>query len=396
MKTWALTLCAVLSTALLGGCAGPATMARDAPPAVLHDQLFQPPAAPVDADHVFALNDDMRLYLQREIGGGNGHGTGGKDVRRVLFDALYRKDKLKLEYDSAMTRNAAQTFEARAGNCLSLAIMTAALARELNLPVQFQQIEVDESWSRSGNLYFASNHVNLAMGKQRTRYADGISVDMSNSLVVDFIPIPPKARENAKPLEEQTIIAMYLNNRAAELMAQGKLDDAYWSVRKAIEQDPLYLNVYNTLGVIYQHHGDRLEAEQALRYALSQAPDNTIFLANLAQTLESQGKMAEAATLRVRLARLEPYPPFHFFNLGQEAMAQGDYVRARDMFERELERVPDYHEFHFWLALANYKLGNLKLAETQMAHALENSTTRGDHDLYSAKLDRLRAYEARH
>ncbi|CAN7726265.1 tetratricopeptide repeat protein [Duganella sp. LjRoot269] len=398
MKTWALTLCAVLSTALLGGCAGPATVARDAAPPVFHDQLFQPPAAPVDTDHVFALNDDMRLYLQREIGGNGGSGRllGGKDVRRVLFDALYRKDKLKLEYDSAMTRNAAQTFAARAGNCLSLAIMTAALARELNLPVQFQQVEVDESWSRSGDLYFASNHVNLAIGKQRTRYADGISVDMSNSLVVDFIPIPPKARENAKPLEEQTIIAMYLNNRAAELMAQGKLDDAYWSVRKAIEQDPHYLNVYNTLGVIYQHHGDRLDAEQTLRYALSQAPDNTIFLANLAQTLESEGKMDEAAVLRVRLAQLEPYPPFHFFNLGQEAMARGDYKRARDMFERELERVPDYHEFHFWLAMANYQLGNLKAAESQLAHALENSTTRGDHDLYSAKLDRLRAYEARH
>jgi Tfp pilus assembly protein PilF len=398
MKTWALSFCAALSAVLLGGCAGPATMARSAAPPLFHDQLFQPPAAPVDTDHVFALNDDMRQYLQREIGTSNANGRllGGKDVRRVLFDALYRKDKLRLEYDSAMTRNAAETFQARAGNCLSLAIMTAALARELNLPVQFQQVEVDESWSRAGNLYFASNHVNLALGKQRTRYADGISVDMSNSLVVDFIPIPPKARENAKPLEEQTIVAMYLNNRAAELMAQGKLDDAYWSVRKAIEQDPRYLNVYNTLGVIYQNHGDRADAERALRYALSQAPDNTIFLANLAQTLESQGNMAEAGVLRARLAQLEPYPPFHFFNLGQEAMAQGDYVRARNMFERELERVPDYHEFHFWLAMANYQLGNLKAAETQLAHALENSTTRGDHDLYSAKLDRLRAYEARH
>ena len=399
MKAWVSILCAALSAALLGACAGPATMARDTAPPLFHDQLFEPPATPVDTSRVFALSDDMRRYLQREIGGGNsanGHASGGRDVRRLLFDALYRKDKLKLEYDSAMTRNAAQTFEARAGNCLSLAIMTAALARELSLPVLFQQVEVDESWSRAGDLYFASNHVNLALGKQRTRYADGYSVDLSNSLVVDFIPVPPQARENAKPLEEQTVIAMYLNNRAAELLSQGKLDDAYWSVRKAIEEDPRYLNVYNTLGVIYQHHGDPLEAEQTLRYAMSQAPDNTIFLANLAQTLESEGKTAEAATLRVRLAQLEPYPPFHFFNLGQEAMAHGDYTRARDMFERELERVPDYHEFNFWLALANYQLGNLKAAETQMARALENSTTRGDHDLYSAKLDRLRAYEARH
>ncbi|MFS2005005.1 tetratricopeptide repeat protein [Duganella sp. CT11-25] len=387
MKSWAIILCA----ALLSACASLSPV-RTPPPQVFHDQLFQPPSAPIDTSSVFALSPRMRAYLQQEISLAH-----GKDVRRQLFDALYRKDKLQLEYDSAMTRNASQTFDARAGNCLSLAIMTAALARELNLVVQFQQVQVDESWSRSGNLYFASNHVNLSLGKQRTEhnpYSGGYNVDLSNALTVDFIPIPQKSRENARPLEEHTVIAMYLNNRAAEQLAAGKVDDAYWSVRKAAEVDPRFLNAYNTLGVIYQYAGHFEAAEQTLRYAQSQAPDNTIFLSNLAQTLESANKLDEAAVVRARLVQLEPHPPFHFFNLGQEAMKLGDYERARKMFERELERVPDYHEFHFWLALANYQLGNLRAADTHMARALENSTTRGDHDLYAAKLDRIRAYEA--
>jgi Tfp pilus assembly protein PilF len=384
MKPWALILCA----ALLGGCAG--LQPRTPPPQLFHDQLFQPPANPVDTSRVFALSAGMKAYLQREISLSH-----GKDVRRQLFDALYRKDKLKLEYDSALTRNASQTFDARAGNCLSLAIMTAALARELNLVVQFQQVDVDEAWSRAGNLYFAANHVNL--GKQRTErnpYSSGYNVDLSNSLTVDFIPIPEKARQSARPLEEHTIIAMYLNNRAAEQLAGGQIDEAYWSARKAAEVDPLFLNAYNTLGVIYQHGGHQEAAEQTLRYAQSQAPDNTVFLSNLAQTLESGHKLEEAAVVRARLVKLEPHPPFYFFNLGQEAMKLADYGRARKLFERELERAPDYHEFHFWLALAYYQLGNLREADIHMARALENSTTRGDHDLYAAKLDRIRAYEA--
>ena len=386
MKSWALILCA----ALLSACAG--TQVRTPPPQVFHDQLFQPPSAPIDTSRVFAITADMRAYLNREI-----NLARDKDVRRQLFDALYRKDKLQLEYDSAITRNASQTFDARAGNCLSLAIMTATLARELNLTVQFQQVEVDESWSRSGNLYFASNHVNLSLGKQRSNrnpYFSGYNLDLSDPLTVDFIPIPPKARQTARPLEEHTVIAMYLNNRAAEQLAVGQVDNAYWSARKAAEVDPQFLNAYNTLGVIYQHGGHFEAAEQTLRYAQSQAPDNTIFLSNLAQTLESQFKLDEAAVVRARLVQLEPHPPFHFFNLGQEAMKLGDYARARKMFERELERVPDYHEFHFWLALANYQLGDLRAADSHMARALENSTTRGDHDLYAAKLDRIRAYEA--
>ena len=75
-------------------------------------------------------------------------------------------------------------------------------------------------------------------------------------------------------------------------------------------------------------------------------------------------------------------------------MRAGDYERARKLFQRELDRSPDYHEFHFWIAVASFKLGDLAQADLHMKQAMENSTTRGDHDLYAAKLDRLKAYEA--
>jgi len=389
MKPWALILSAA---ALLSGCAGQQIARTPPPPHLFQDQLFQPAKNPVDTERVFAVTPEMRTYLRREV-----NENVDKDVRRQLFDALYRRDKLQLEYDSAMTRNAAQTFEARAGNCLSLAIMTAALAQELHLKVQFQQVQVEEAWSRSGNLYFASNHVNLLLGTRnlsRSPFTGGYTIDLADSLTVDFIPIPPKVRENAKPLEDYTVLAMYLNNRAAEMLANGQVDDAYWAARKSAETDPEFLNAYNTLGVIYQHHGDLAAAEASLRYALSQAPNNTIYLSNLVQTLLTENKQDEAGVLRERLAKLEPYPPFYFFNLGQDAMRQGDYVRARDMFRRELDRAPDYHEFHFWLAVADYQLGDLRAADKHMTEAMKNSTTRGDHDLYAAKLDRIKAYEA--
>lgn len=389
MKPWAMLWCA--AALLVGGCATQSPAQRAPASELFHDQLFKAPAAPIDTNAIFALSDRMRDYLKHNLV----HRGAGQDARRALFDALYTRDQLKLEYDSAMTRNAAETFDARAGNCLSLVIMTAALARELNFTVQFQQIQMDESWSRSGNLYFAANHVNLVLGKKRTSYLDGYQVNNANALTVDFIPIPPKARETARLLEEQTIVAMYLNNRAAELLSAGSIDDAYWAARQAVQADPAFMNAYNTLAVIYQSHGDQMQAEQTLRHALRYAPNNTIYLSNLAQTLESLHRPAEAAAVRERLARLEPYPPFHFFHLGMEAMYLGDYVRARNLFERELERSPDYHEFHYWLAVSHYHLGNLRAADKHMKKALENSTTRGQNDLYAAKLDRIRAYEAK-
>ena len=389
MKPWAMLWCAVAFC--VSGCATQTTAQRAPVSELFHDQLFKAPAAPIDTASIFALSDRMRDYLKHNLG----QRGSVQDTRRALFDALYTRDQLKLEYDSAMTRNAAQTFDARAGNCLSLVIMTAALARELNFTVQFQQIYMEESWSRSGNLYFASNHVNLVLGKKRTSYLDGYQVNSAAALTVDFIPIPPKARETARLLEEPTIVAMYLNNRAAELLSAGSVDDAYWAARQAGQADPAFMNAYNTLAVIYQNHGNPMQAEQTLRHALRYAPDNTIYLSNLAQTLDSLQRPAEAAAVRERLARIEPYPPFYFFHLGQEAMQLGDYQRARNLFERELERAPDYHEFHYWLAVSHYQLGNLRAADQHMKKALENSTTRGHHDLYAAKLDHIRALEAK-
>jgi transglutaminase-like putative cysteine protease len=90
-----------------------------------------------------------------------------RGYQQGFIDALYTKGKLKLEYESAVTRNAAEAFDARAGNCLSLVIMTAALAKELGFPVRYQRVYVDDTWGRSGDFYF-SGHVNLSLGGGRS------------------------------------------------------------------------------------------------------------------------------------------------------------------------------------------------------------------------------------
>jgi hypothetical protein len=58
---------------------------------------------------------------------------------------------------------------------------------------------------------------------------------------------------------------MFMNNRAAEELAQGRVHEAYWWLRGAHAQDPGFANLYNTLGVVYRHHGALAEAEQALQ-----------------------------------------------------------------------------------------------------------------------------------
>ncbi|UMR31239.1 hypothetical protein MJ904_03045 [Massilia sp. MB5] len=380
MKRLIVLVCALLLSACSSTAIHPA-----APPAaqLFSDSSFAAASADVGADQILAATPAMKRYVDEAL-----RSQRDKPPHRALFDALYRRDQLKIEYDSATTRTAAQTFEARSGNCISLVIMTAALAREMGLQVQFQSVYVDESWSRSGSLYISSGHVNIVLGRNKM-FQTGY--DASAYLVIDFLPPADIRSLDARPIDEKTVLAMFMNNRAAESLVEGKLDNAYWWARGAILQDPDFYSAYNTLGVIYKQHGDLAMAERTMRYMAQLTPSSTVPLYNLARILDSMGRDAEAKTVREQLARMEPNPPFHYFNLGLKAMEEGQYFKARALFAREVERQPGYHEFHFWLALAAYKLGDLRLADKHLKLALENSTTRRDHELYAGKLERLRA-----
>ncbi|HTT13179.1 MAG TPA: tetratricopeptide repeat protein [Burkholderiaceae bacterium] len=367
---------------LLAACAAPPV---EVPDYLLRDELFAAPVGRVSADDLFALSDEMRRFANTEIAAKLR--MSGRP--RGLFEALYSRGHLRVEYDAAVTRTASQAFAAEAGNCLSLAVMTAAFAKELGIRVRYQAALDEAFWSRSGDLYVRNGHVNLMLGSSvndigASRY--------EQQVIVDFLPPEDLRGLRTRPIGEPTVVAMYMNNRATESLVDGRLDDAYWWVRGAIHADPGFDKAYNTLGVIYHRHNDLPQAERAFRYVLERHQASTAALSNLTQLLLEQRRGAEADALHRELARFEPDPPFFFFNLGQQAMARGDFKAARDLFAKEVSRDPYYHEFHFWLAVADFRLGDNERARKHLELALENSTTRRDRDLYAAKLAWIRAH----
>ena len=384
MKNLSALCLTLLLPTILAACVSAPVMQQ--PTHLFADKLFSPPSERINAADVFAASDKMRSYLKNDIAGL----LQAKGPQQGLIDLLSNKSQLQIQYDSATTRNAAQTFEERAGNCLSLVIMTASLARELGMSVYFQSVFVDETWSRSGGMFFTIGHVNLTVGK---RYHDIKSrIDDNVMITIDFNPPIENKSYHTWAITEKTVLAMYMNNRGAEALARGQVNDAYWWLREAIIQDPTFLSAYNTLGVVYRRNGNLAEAEQALKFALARDADNSQIMSNLAMVLNETGRATQANDLMAKVERRQPFAPFHFFTLGAEAMKAGDFKTARDMFRRELARDPYNHEFHFGLAMALARLGEMAESRRHMATALDFSTTRREHDLYAAKLDRMKGF----
>ena len=88
----------------------------------------------------------------------------------------------------------------------------------------------------------------------------------------------------------------------------------------------------------------------------------------------------------------KPIGPFHYFNLGRAAMEQENFKLARELFEKEVARADYQAEFHYWLALANFKLGDIEPARKHLTLAIENGMTRNDRELYAAKLAWLQTH----
>lgn len=369
----------VLVTAALSGCAG--VPISETPRHLFADARFQPPNEPVTADDLFVLSQPMRAFAEREVR----HAIERSGTHLGMFQTL--KNQLSLDYDASGSRPASQTFELRAGNCISLVVLTAAFAKYLAIPVQYQSVVGQSTWMRSGGFALYSGHVNLKVGSTEDAAPGGRGF---NWLTIDFLASPAAASFAARSVSEPSLIAMYQNNRAAEALVGGDLDTAYWWGRAAVEADPTFLAATNTLGLIYLRHGDAREAEDAFRYVLRREPANTKALTNLAHLYARLGRRQEAVEVRRRLAALEPFPPFHFLDQGNAAMKRGDLNSAVALFKRELKRLPYNDEVHFALARAESLLGDLRDARKHLALAERYSPTRGQRDLYSAKLARLR------
>ncbi len=379
---WRLIL-VVLGSALCAACATPPP--PPTPTTLFDDRLFGPPTQPVSPDEVFALSPAMLEFAQKNLSALQRM----SDPRRALIEVMYQKSGLQLSYDATRTRSAAEAFEAREGNCLSLVIMTAAFAGWLDLHVGFQAVLTEESYSRNGGLVMASQHVNLELGPPPVRPA--VTRSTHDSLVVDFLPPSELRGVRTRVLEARTIVAMFFNNRAAEALAGGRIDDAYWLAREALRQDPSYTNAANTLGVVYQRAGHEPQAEAALRHALAHEGSVVNALSNLLPLLQRQQRHSEAEAVAARLAQLQPVPPFQRLEEGRMAMAAGHFQRARELFQQELRLQPYQDEVHFWAAQAAWRLGRPAEAARHMGYARDYSLDRGSQARYGAKLEALRS-----
>ena len=357
---------AFLVGAVLLGLIGCTTPPPAPPVAQLpwHDEIFGYDAASVETtrNSLFALGPDLERRLKEHAV----QGLSSRQQLNYLLDLLYGTKRERFQYAAGHTTGAAETWQRKRGDCLSLAILTYAAARELRISALMQEVDVPVLYDRRGDLDFVNRHVNVRFARPQRILDQGWAEPQD--VVVDFEP-EYTSRKIGRTIDEPGILARYYNNVATEYMAEGRKGPAYTFFKAAILADPVYAASYINLAVLYRGAAIDRDAESLLRHAvdLSDRTEVILPLNALHSLMVAQGRDAEAQRYAQLLKAARDNDPYYWIGLGLQQLKVRDYSAAVDSFERAQEMVNGFPELHQYLAVAYWRAGKLRSANEQLA-----------------------------
>ncbi|MEJ6023036.1 tetratricopeptide repeat protein [Ramlibacter sp. PS4R-6] len=352
-------LLALVAAAVLAGCASTAPAPATTP---WLDAQFQHDAAlvTVTAQDLFRLDADLEQRLAepnvREV---------FKDVRlRRVVDIIFGADRKGFAYRAGHSTVAADTWRDRAGDCLSLTVLTYAVAKKIGMSAVMQEVQTPAVFGRSGQLDVVNQHVNVLLPSARSDFL--VSDPWGHDVVLDFEPDFATARRGTQ-LTEPAILARFYNNVAVEHMARGDARMAYAHFKAAILSDPGYVSPYGNLAVLYRRSGHEQEAESLLRFAVGLGGTSDVALHELHRLLRDQGRVGEAADVQRKLEARQAADPYYWMSRGLQQIAANEPRRAISSLQRAKDLAPTFAEVHRYLATAYIQSGDVQKAREEVA-----------------------------
>jgi len=131
------------------------------------------------------------------------------------------------------------------------------------------------------------------------------------------------------------------NDRAFELIHEGKYPEAEKILKKAIAADVMFGPARNNLGLVYYHEGNLYQAAWEFQNAIKLMPYQPEPRNNLGLVLERAGKLTDAADAYDRARQMEPDNPEYLGNLARAKVRHGDSDRdTKDLLEELIFKDP--------------------------------------------------------
>tara|TARA_R110002153_G_scaffold3042_8_gene14469 strand:- start:11797 stop:12966 length:1170 start_codon:yes stop_codon:yes gene_type:complete len=333
-------------------------------------------------EQVFYLDETAKEFVVSTIGARNNK----FDQMEALVKAIFGRSELNLLYQGDANTIANDTFHSQAANCLSMSIMTYALAIEAGFDVDFQEIMIPEYWTRRGGFSLLNGHINL---KMLVPHEPNVFVFSTRSYQVDFDPQSSRRGLPKKVVSKDTIVAMFYNNKGADAVLRKDYVTAYAYFRSALLLQPNFHSAWINLGILYRLNQYFPQAESAYHHALALNSDSLTAAENLAYLYMFTGRNEEAAEILAKVEEQRNSNPFYHVNLGEQEMEQKHWDQALAHFRRALSLDRSTHEVYFGLARVYFEIGELQQSERYLKQAKNTAKNKHDEQRYQSKLEFL-------
>jgi len=285
------------------------------------------------------------------------------------------------------TFTATEAFEKRSGNCLTLAILTTALANVVGLDVYYKKVFTPPIYRRHNHVLTTSAHVKtIVLGPEAEEKKLGV-VYFRSRTVIDYFP--SSLNDTGEYVAFNDFISMYYQNKAAKAMAVNNSSLVYSLLSMAMYQNPLYSETLNALAVFYRQNMLHKKARDIYEFAIENNVESIHTLSNYAVLLSEVGDSATLAKIGSKLLDVEENNPYQWYDQGVKYLNQGETRRAVVLFNKSIKTGPYLSEGYMGLAKAYFLLGDIERAESKLKKAKELAFGEKERGLYAAKLDAL-------
>ncbi|MCX7545736.1 tetratricopeptide repeat protein [Marinicella gelatinilytica] len=349
---------------------------------LFNDAIMMPEVETAPLDLVFYLNGIQKDAFKKEL---------RKPSNRTKLDIeiiyQYLQERLQHFNFYSETLTAEQAITQNAGNCLTLAILTNALANTTNVGVYYELARTPPVFQRENGYLLSSQHIQTVIFEKKV---GGIFYSSKPlELKIDYYSTAGSRTLRRVSVEE--FQSMYYSNVAAESLIKGDSNVAYWNLKKALRIDPDNPIALNMLAVLYRNMGYDQYAERVFVHGLSLAKNQLELLSNYHHYLIEKGRQQEAAQVAVVIDDYHDPDPFKWIDMADQALFDGRYQQAVKYYKKAHNQAPYLDEPSAGLAKAYFFLGDQSKAVTAIEQALDNSHSKSKTTLYQAKYDYLKS-----
>ncbi|MBE9539779.1 MAG: hypothetical protein IMF06_11895, partial [Proteobacteria bacterium] len=287
-------------------------------PAQYNDYADFGPSPEITSEQaLFALNEDQTRHFLNYFNDPLRQGSPAH--QRVVDYILLTGDRFGFQ---GATHTAEQTLMNKGGNCLSLAILTTALARLADVDVGYQLVRSTPVYMQSAGVTLKQQHVRSYLYAPRAKdERDDLYVMRRAGLIVDYFP---SGHERfVGNISEADYIAMYYRNIAADGLLIKDHNLSFWMLLKSFEFAPYHPDSINMMAVLHRQAGDIQRAEKLYVYGVEHSDGVVSLLKNYRDLLASQGRVVEASEIDEQLDGLVDDSPYNWIAAADSAYLEG-------------------------------------------------------------------------